>query len=237
MLDEYDGSTAPSATLQQAVVDGLNEVINGAPLYREEWFQEMKLSKRINALIAQNPQEGERLILLNRLLVETSFPDELAGIQGYVDEVRSWATLYQDLGAFFGMFAFTLFATFLGRRIAFLGSFILALIVTMFVFSSLNSAADAYWMLPLMGFAQLALFGGYSIYFPELFPTRLRGTGVGFCYNTVRYLAAPGPILFGYLITMMSIRDVGMIMSFIFVLGMIALIWAPETKGQELPEE
>ena len=52
----------------------------------------------------------------------------------------------------------------------------------------------------MMGFAQLGLFAGYSIYFPELFPTRLRGTGVGFCYNTVRYLAAPAPILFGYLV-------------------------------------
>ena len=35
-----------------------------------------------------------------------------------------------------------------------------------------------------MGFAQLSVFAGYSIYFPEMFPTRLRGTGVGFCYNT-----------------------------------------------------
>jgi len=42
-------------------------------------------------------------------------------------------------------------------------------------------------MLPLMGFAQLAVFAGYSIYFPELYPTRLRGTGVGFCYNVVRF--------------------------------------------------
>src|SRR5476649_2956132 len=38
----------------------------------------------------------------------------------------------------------------------------------------------------MMGFAQLSVFGGYSIYFPELFPTRLRGTGVGLCYNTDR---------------------------------------------------
>ena len=73
--------------------------------------------------------------------------------------------------------------------------------VTVFVFNSLKTASDAYWMLPMMGFAQLAVFAGYSIYFPELFPTRLRGTGVGFCYNTVRYLAAPAPILLGYLST------------------------------------
>ena len=85
------------------------------------------------------------------------------------------------------------------RRGAFLGAFILSLLVTAFVFYSLRSAAQAYWMLPMMGFAQLAIFAGYAIYFPELFPTRLRGTGVGFCYNTVRYLAAPFPFLLGWL--------------------------------------
>ena len=46
---------------------------------------------------------------------------------------------------------------------------------------------DAFWqifvLIPIMGFCQLALFGGYAIYFPELFPTRLRSTGTSFCYN------------------------------------------------------
>ena len=41
-------------------------------------------------------------------------------------------------------------------------------------------------MIPLMGFTQLALFGGYAIYLPELFPTRLRSTGTSFCYNVGR---------------------------------------------------
>ena len=48
-------------------------------------------------------------------------------------------------------------------------------------------------MIPLMGFCQLALFGGYAIYFPELFPTRLRSTGTSFCYNVGRLVAAAGP--------------------------------------------
>jgi hypothetical protein len=56
---------------------------------------------------------------------------------------------------------------------------VLCLVTTAYVFYNLRSATDAYWMLPMMGFAQLAVFAGYSIYFPELFPTRLRGTGVG----------------------------------------------------------
>jgi MFS family permease len=157
--------------------------------------------------------------------------------QSVVDHVRGVGTALQDVGAFLGMMSFTFVASFLNRRLAFLGAFGLCLFSTMFVFNSLNSATDAYWMLPMMGFAQLAVFAGYSIYFPELFPTRLRGTGVGFCYNTVRYLAAPAPVLLGYLSTLMSFRTAAIVMSFIYVVGAVALIWAPETKGKPLPED
>jgi len=157
--------------------------------------------------------------------------------QAVVDRVRGLGTALQDVGSFFGMVTFTMIAAFLSRRIAFLGALLLSMTVTAFVFTSLHSASDAYWMLPMMGFAQLAVFAGYSIYFPELFPTRLRGTGVGFCYNTVRYLAAPAPILFGYLATVMSFRTAAVLMSSVYLIGTVALIWAPETKGQPLPED
>ena len=157
--------------------------------------------------------------------------------QGVIDRVRGVGTALQDVGSFFGMVTFTLVASFVSRRLAFLGAMLLSMVVTMFVFTSLSSASDAYWMLPMMGFAQLAVFAGYSIYFPELFPTRLRGTGVGFCYNTVRYLAAPAPILLGYLATQMSFRQAAVTMSSVYLIGMVALIWAPETKGQPLPED
>jgi hypothetical protein len=58
-----------------------------------------------------------------------------------------------------------------------------ALLMTAFTFSELRTIRGMFWMIPLMGFAQLALFGGYAIYLPELFPTRLRSTGTSFCYN------------------------------------------------------
>jgi MFS family permease len=157
--------------------------------------------------------------------------------QAVVDRVRAVGTALQDVGSFFGMVTFTVVASFLSRRVAFLGALLLSMTVTAFVFTSLRSPSDAYWMLPMMGFSQLAVFAGYSIYFPELFPTRLRGTGVGFCYNTVRYLAAPAPILFGYLATMMSFRESAVFMTSVYLIGTVALIWAPETKGQPLPED
>jgi predicted MFS family arabinose efflux permease len=162
----------------------------------------------------------------------------LAGApQSEIDTVRGWGTALQDAGSFLGMVTFTMIASLLSRRLAFFFAFLAGMLTTAFVFNSLQTASDAYWMLPMMGFAQLALFAGYSIYFPELFPTRLRGTGVGFCYNTVRYLAAPAPILLGYLSTMLSFRTAAVIMSSVYLIGMVALIWAPETKGQPLPED
>jgi MFS family permease len=163
--------------------------------------------------------------------------------QTVVDSVRAYATTFQDFGAIVGMLMFTLVATRWGRRPAFLGAFALCLVTTVFVFSFLRSGSDAFWMLPLMGFAQLSVFSGYSIYFPELFPTRLRGTGVGFCYNTVRYLAAGFPPMLMGLHALLGqhgisepFRKAAMCLSSVFLVGLVALIWAPETRGKPLPE-
>ena len=88
------------------------------------------------------------------------------------------------------------------------------------------------------------LFGGYAIYFPELFPTRLRSTGTSFCYNVGRYVAAIGPLSLGLLASRvfggygeeMSYRYAGVTMCSFFLVGLIVLPFAPETKGQPLPE-
>lgn len=164
--------------------------------------------------------------------------------QDVVDNVRGYGLALQDCGSFLGMAAFTFVATRFGRKPAFLIAFLLCFGVTIFVFNNLKTGADAYWMLPLMGFAQLSVFGGYAIYFPELFPTRLRGTGVGFCYNTVRYLAAGFPPLLMYINRYLieggvadPFRKAATVLSLIFLLGIVALIWAPETKGKPLPED
>jgi MFS family permease len=164
--------------------------------------------------------------------------------QKVVDLVKCYGTIFQDIGSFLGMMTFTVVAASIGRRVAFLGAFILCLVTTIFAFNFLKSGSDAYWMLPMMGFAQLSVFGGYSIYFPELFPTRLRGTGVSFCYNTVRYLAAVVPLLLMELNRMLlannvnePFRKAATVLSFVFVIGIVALIWAPETKGKPLPED
>ncbi len=97
-----------------------------------------------------------------------------------------------------------------------------------------------------MGFCQLALFGGYAIYFPELFPTRLRSTGTSFCYNGGRFVAAAGPSTLGLLQRhfvelyggdrLLAFRYAGIVMCAIFIVGLLVLPFAPETRGKPLPE-
>jgi MFS family permease len=149
-----------------------------------------------------------------------------------------------NLGAFFGIYSFAKITHRVGRRPAFAVTFVLAMAATAFTFWNLKHFNDIFWMVPMMGFCQIALFGGYAIYFPELFPTRLRSTGTSFCYNVGRYLAAPGPLLLGTLASLvfgkygevLSWRYAGVTMCSFFVLGMLALPFAPETKDKPLPE-
>lgn len=232
------GGTAPPATLEAVLAD-LNRVIQHETLYDTNAFQSLKLKKSTQNLIqlVERDPERENAAFLNRQLLEQMFPGAIRELQRTIDRTRSRGTMLQDAGAVLGMFSFTFAAGYFNRRAAFLGAFVVCLGVVGFVFASLETAADVDWMLPLLGFATLAPFAGYSIYFPELFPTRLRGTAVGFCYNTVRYLAAPFPFLLGWLSTLMPFRTVAVMMCGIYAVGLAALFWAPETKGQPLPED
>ncbi|HVR73922.1 MAG TPA: MFS transporter, partial [Planctomycetota bacterium] len=110
----------------------------------------------------------------------------------------------------------------LGRRSSFVLSFILAFLATIMVFRYMTRPEQVYWMTPLLGFTTLLCFGMYAIYFPELYPTRLRTTGTGFCYNVARYIAAGGLILLGYIGTMLELRISTQIFALIYFVGIAA---------------
>ena len=78
LLDEYDGISNPSPDLQKALLDALNRLLQVAPLYEAQHLANIELSEQTQELLAQNPQSGEDLIRLNRLLLADVYPYELA---------------------------------------------------------------------------------------------------------------------------------------------------------------
>ena len=97
----------------------------------------------------------------------------------------------------------------------------------------------------VLGFATLGPFSGYTVYFPELYPTRLRATGCGICYNGGRFLAAGAPVALGALTAHFASRPgavagglpmAATLVSCVYLLGFLGVLLAPETKGRPLPD-
>jgi len=154
---------------------------------------------------------------------------------------QSFTSISINVGAFFGMYSFGLLAQRIGRKPTFAIALLAAFFTTIYVFATLQELWQIFVLVPIMGFCQLSLFGGYAIYFPELFPTYLRSTGTSFCYNVGRFVAALGPLVkiglnYAFSGYQDPLRYAGMTMCVVFLVGLFALPFLPETKGKPLPE-
>jgi MFS family permease len=193
---------------------------------------------------------GEYAVDLQRNVFRTYFeanaasPLAPAELDAKVTNAISVAYILNMLGAGVGMWIFTKFAQWYGRRPAFAIGYLAALFSTLLVYWKMSSPIDAYWMMPLMGAAQLSVFAGFAIYLPELFPSQYRSTGTSFCYNLGRFAAAAGSLfsaklatgLYGHHGSPLMERYSAMTMCAIFLVGLATLPFAPETKDRPLPE-
>lgn len=178
-------------------------------------------------------------------ILEITDPDKHKGaVGGALTQWRSMVFLVQMIGAGLGMFAFAVVAEKLGRRKALAIFYTAAFLSLQAFFGLVRDPITAFSLAFIMGFCTLAPFSAFAIYFPELYPTRMRSTGVGFCYNAARIVAAAAPFTLGTLSARFAsttdettgLRVAASIVAFIYVLGFIGLSIAPETKGKPLPE-
>ncbi len=93
-------------------------------------------------------------------------------------------------------------------------------------------------MVGLTGCATAAFYGWFPLYFPELFPTRVRATGQGVCYNFGRIIAAVGVMASGQIVRLSGgdYARMGSVITLIYLVGMLVIWFAPETKGKPLPD-
>lgn len=155
-----------------------------------------------------------------------------------VEHWKAIATNYFNWGGLIGTLMTVPAAKFLGRKAMF-GIYYLcsgAAILATFGLALAPEARLAMYF--FIGLTVFGVFGSFTYYLPELFPTRLRGTGAGFCYNIGRILAAPGPILIGIIAshgTDSAVRTLFWV-GFVPLAGLLFLPWVIETKGRELTD-
>lgn len=154
-----------------------------------------------------------------------------------VDQNRyaTYAVMLLNGGSLFGYLGFGPLADRYGRRAAFLSFFTGGVILFPVTFLLASGITQIFILLPLVGFFTLGITSGFPIYLPELFPTRIRTTGVGFCYNLGRIVTAAGVLVTGALVGFFgSYAKAASAVSLIYLLGVFVLIFARETRGERL---
>lgn len=155
--------------------------------------------------------------------------------------VEHWklaATAYFNLGGLIGTLLTIPIARHLGRKPMFALYFAGSALSIFFAFSETLPAEWRLYLYFAIGLSVFGVFGSFTYYLPELFPTRLRATGAGFCYNIGRVLAAGGPFLVG----MIAAQGAPAAMQVLFWVGIIPLLglllmpWVVETRDRVLAD-
>jgi MFS family permease len=144
----------------------------------------------------------------------------------------------QAVGAGLGLLAFGPLSVRLGRKKAFALMLIGACLIVPITCYLPVTYGTLLVLLPVFAFLTVGFHAGFAIYFPELFPTHLRATGAGFCFNVGRAAASSMLFFSGWLKARpgMDLRMAISLLGLLFLLGLIVVYFLPETRDQPLPE-
>jgi MFS family permease len=177
--------------------------------------------------------------------------------------LKAESGMFSAYGAITGCLLGPLVGGLLGRRPAYFLLCLLSLVVCGVLFRGLAEYNATFKVMTyLAGLATAAFYGWFPLYLPELFPTRARATGQGVSYNFGRIFAAAGAVLGGQLVAFFdpshshsgalagaiyqasaSFADgasayarAGAVVTLVYLLGLVLIWFAPETKGKPLPD-
>jgi MFS family permease len=192
-------------------------------------------------------------LLTTTLLATTFCAIALIGTWGSVQWLPLWADqlvkgtnpaakadtgMLSGLGAVVGCLVGAWFGKFVGRRMAYFTLCLGSLITCAVLFRGIDSYGTPFMVMTfIVGAFTAAFYGWTPLYLPELFPTRSRATGQGLAYNAGRVFAAIGALQMGSLMQSFggSYAKAGAVITLIYVLGLVLIWFAPETKGKPLP--
>ena len=171
--------------------------------------------------------------ILSLMAQKSGAADTAAAVPFVSHGIMLWS-----LGGICGYIAFGFICDIIGRRLTVIlysaGTIVFGLILYL--------ALPAYepWypvVLPIFGFFVFGVFSGYAVYLPELFPTHIRSTAVGFCTGSARIITSFGPLVAGLLVGAFggSFNRVTAFMTCFALLSILAMLLGRETKGNPLP--
>lgn len=139
------------------------------------------------------------------------------------------------VAAFFGYVCGGYSSDSLGRRMTFaVYSVVTALMVLVYVLAPVSTTVILILNIPL-GFAYGATYSGLGPLLNELYPTAVRGSGIGFCFNFGRAIGSVFPTIIGMLSASMALGTAITILSAgAYALVVVAALLLPETKGKAL---
>jgi MFS family permease len=177
----------------------------------------------------------------------------LAGVQAAADGLdaaataalkQAWikrATYWFNWGGLIGTLLTIPVARHLGRRKLFAIYFSASAIAVMLTFGLDVPSETRLYLWFFVGLSVFGVFGAFPFYLPELYPTRLRSTGSGFCYNIGRVVTAGGVFLVGSIaqgakgdpeVVLQTLFMIG----FVPIVGLLLLRWVIETRGERMPD-
>ncbi len=218
------------------------------------------------SVAAGSTQSADRSVIMRNLLIGAGLAAvALLGTWGSAQQAARWASdlapkgstlpvidyvvIATALGAILATLITPFIADKLGRRVTYTLLCAAALVASVGFFRInvpfVGDAIPSTLILTafLLGGITASFYGFFPLYFPELFPTSVRATGQGFCFNFGRLVAAIGALQLGNLMMMFNGENVTAVqsaanaysvLSCIYLVGMVLVWFAPETKGRSL---
>lgn len=252
------GSLGAAGTVQEIFSPGLRKrtfmavIFSGVPLigtwaavsgWIPVWVDQMSQAEAGRAMLGpvaaaefdKAPDPKRKLQILDAELNDAQWQD----VRHSTARSKAWVQMVLAIGAIAGCFVAPILGGLWGRRPVYFTLCLTSLLSCAYLFRYLDSYNLWFTLVVgFVGFVTAAFYGWLPLYLPELFPTRVRATGQGLSFNFGRILAALGTFYMGYLVALFG-GDYGKAMAgitLIYLVGMVMIWFAPETKGKPLPE-
>jgi MFS family permease len=152
-------------------------------------------------------------------------------------QVTSTAFMLSNVGAVLGYLMLIWLTSAVGRLWSYFLIVIGAALCGTILFGFITNLNTLWWFMIPYGFFTVGGFGTFAAYLPELFPTSMRATGQGFCWNMARAFTAVGPFVAGSLVGEAGgVSSAGLTIVWIYAVGMVAIWFGPETRGVPLAD-